>query len=80
MWSLQPDMLRCRVRATEAVGVIVAAVGMEALGPSVQDYVAAALRVGEHLFPLPSSHSRAPNCCLGRSDWFLHATYSPQIP
>ena len=50
--ALQPDMLRCRVRATEAVGVIAASVGMEVLGPSLQDFVAAALRVRLHL---PSS-------------------------
>ena len=38
--------MRCRVRATEAVGVIAASVGMKVLGPSLQDFVAAALRVG----------------------------------
>ncbi|CAL5224745.1 g7478 [Coccomyxa viridis] len=38
------EKLRCRVRATEAVGVIAASVGMEVLGPSLQDFVAAALR------------------------------------
>ena len=42
-------MLRCRVRATEAVGVIAASVGMEVLGPSLHDFVAAALQVGKAL-------------------------------
>ena len=43
---LQPDVLRCRVRATEAVGIIVGAVGVEVLGPSLQEFIAAALQVG----------------------------------
>ena len=43
---LQPDVLRCRVRATEAVGIIAGAVGMEVLGPSLQEFIAAALQVG----------------------------------
>ena len=55
--ALQPDMLRCRVRATEAVGVIAASVGMEVLGPSLQDFVAAALRVGQHYPPTRTVHA-----------------------
>ena len=51
--GLQPDMLRLRVRATEAVGMIVGAVGMEVLGGSLQDFVAAALQARD---TLPDTH------------------------
>lgn len=44
--AVQPSMLRCRVRATEAVGIIVGAVGMDVLGGALQELVAAALQVG----------------------------------
>ena len=47
--AVQPSMLRCRVRATEAVGIIVAAVGMDVLGGALQEFVAAALQVGAPL-------------------------------
>ena len=43
--AVQPSLLRCRVRATEAVGIIVAAVGMDILGDALQEFVAAALQV-----------------------------------
>lgn len=38
-------MLPCRARATEAVGIIARAVGKEAMGLSIPDFVAAALQV-----------------------------------
>ena len=52
--AVQPSMLRCRVRATEAVGIIVAAVGMDILGDALQEFVAAALQVGVPLAVLPA--------------------------
>ena len=66
---LQECMLRCRVRATEAVGVIAASVGMEALGPSLQDFVAAALQVGKAL-----AHTQTIP-----SDSACYVRYSPDI-
>ena len=52
--AVQPSMLRCRVRATEAVGIIVAAVGMDVLGGALQEFVAAALQVGVPSAILPA--------------------------
>ena len=52
--AVQPSMLRCRVRATEAVGIIVAAVGMDVLGGALQEFVAAALQVGVPSAVLPA--------------------------
>ena len=39
--------------------MIAASVGMEVLGPSLQDFVAAALRVGLHLAPAQQLHAPA---------------------
>ncbi len=58
------------MRATEAVGVIAGSVGMEVLGPSLQDFVAAALRVGLHLAP-------AQHVTLYST---LHSTHQQSMP
>ena len=49
-------MLPCRARATEAVGIIACAVGKDAMGGSIPDFVGVALQVWQLFTYSPHVH------------------------
>lgn len=64
LWPVQEDMLSCRARATEAVGIIAHAVGLEEASGHLQRCLVAAIEVQ---FPTPCGtpepHTNTCNAC-----------------